>query len=98
MQPPARTRLPPTHTHVLPLPPTPSSLLLSPPTPQACNRMAMHCVPLYDSLGENAIEYIVNHRCACVCVWGGGSPGLGGVCVYARACVWGGGLNSEPIP
>ncbi|PNW73635.1 hypothetical protein CHLRE_13g566650v5 [Chlamydomonas reinhardtii] len=28
---------------------------------QACNRMAMHCVPLYDSLGENAIEYIVNH-------------------------------------
>ncbi|KAG2439883.1 hypothetical protein HYH02_010513 [Chlamydomonas schloesseri] len=28
---------------------------------QACNRMSMHCVPLYDSLGENAIEYIVNH-------------------------------------
>ncbi len=33
-----------------------------PPTPpQACNRMSMQCVPLYDSLGENAIEYIVNH-------------------------------------
>ncbi|GFR48302.1 hypothetical protein Agub_g10182 [Astrephomene gubernaculifera] len=28
---------------------------------QACNRMSMHCVPLYDSLGENAIEYIINH-------------------------------------
>ncbi|KAG2497767.1 hypothetical protein HYH03_004039 [Edaphochlamys debaryana] len=28
---------------------------------QACNRMSYHCVPLYDSLGENAIEYIVNH-------------------------------------
>jgi long-chain acyl-CoA synthetase len=23
--------------------------------------MSYHCVPLYDSLGENAIEYIVNH-------------------------------------
>jgi long-chain acyl-CoA synthetase len=23
--------------------------------------MSLHCVPLYDSLGENAIEYIVNH-------------------------------------
>ncbi|KXZ49465.1 hypothetical protein GPECTOR_21g691 [Gonium pectorale] len=28
---------------------------------QACNRISAHCVPLYDSLGENAIEYIVNH-------------------------------------
>jgi hypothetical protein len=28
---------------------------------QACNRMSMCCVPLYDSLGENAIEYIINH-------------------------------------
>ncbi len=28
---------------------------------QACNRLSLHCVPLYDSLGENAIEYIINH-------------------------------------
>ena len=28
---------------------------------QACNRMTVYCVPLYDSLGENAIEYIINH-------------------------------------
>ncbi len=23
--------------------------------------MSYHCVPLYDTLGENAIEYIINH-------------------------------------
>ncbi|GLI61184.1 hypothetical protein VaNZ11_003476 [Volvox africanus] len=28
---------------------------------QACNRMSLHGVPLYDTLGENAIEYIINH-------------------------------------
>eukprot|EP01025_Chloroclados_australasicus_P041652 TRINITY_DN4426_c0_g1_i1.p1 TRINITY_DN4426_c0_g1~~TRINITY_DN4426_c0_g1_i1.p1 ORF type:complete len:662 (-),score=87.70 TRINITY_DN4426_c0_g1_i1:314-2299(-) len=28
---------------------------------QACNRMGYVCVPLYDSLGENAVEYIVDH-------------------------------------
>ena len=28
---------------------------------QACNRMSLYCVPLYDSLGENAIEFIINH-------------------------------------
>ncbi|KAI8471525.1 MAG: hypothetical protein J3K34DRAFT_416911 [Monoraphidium minutum] len=28
---------------------------------QACNRMSYECVPLYDSLGENAIEFIVRH-------------------------------------
>lgn len=28
---------------------------------QACNRMNFTCVPLYDSLGENAIEFILNH-------------------------------------
>ncbi|GMH34395.1 hypothetical protein BSKO_02229 [Bryopsis sp. KO-2023] len=28
---------------------------------QACNRMSLTCVPLYDTLGENAIEYIINH-------------------------------------
>jgi long-subunit acyl-CoA synthetase (AMP-forming) len=29
--------------------------------------MSNHCVPLYDSLGENAIEYIVDHaECTCV--------------------------------
>ncbi|KAI7842012.1 hypothetical protein COHA_004213 [Chlorella ohadii] len=28
---------------------------------QACNRQNMYCVPLYDSLGEHAIEYIIKH-------------------------------------
>eukprot|EP00884_Botryococcus_braunii_P002561 jgi/Botrbrau1/12305/Bobra.0205s0004.1 len=28
---------------------------------QACNRQASWCVPLYDSLGENAVEYIIRH-------------------------------------
>lgn len=28
---------------------------------QACNRMSYQCVPLYDTLGENAVEYIINH-------------------------------------
>jgi len=28
---------------------------------QACNRMGYTCVPLYDTLGANAIEYIMNH-------------------------------------
>lgn len=28
---------------------------------QACNRHSHKCVPLYDSLGENAIEYILQH-------------------------------------
>ena len=28
---------------------------------QACNRTASYCVPLYDSLGENAIEFIIKH-------------------------------------
>ncbi len=35
-------------------------------TLQACNRMSLYCVPLYDSLGENAIEYIINHSEASV--------------------------------
>ena len=28
---------------------------------QACNRQSVYCVPLYDSLGENAVEFIINH-------------------------------------
>jgi len=28
---------------------------------QACNRANAKCVPLYDTLGENAVEYILNH-------------------------------------
>eukprot|EP00775_Hariotina_reticulata_P012350 gene12350-12484_t len=28
---------------------------------QACNRMSYECVPLYDTLGENAVEYIIKH-------------------------------------
>ena len=33
---------------------------------QGCNRMNLYCVPLYDTLGENAIEYIVKHSEASV--------------------------------
>ena len=33
---------------------------------QGCNRMNIYCVPLYDTLGENAIEYIVKHSEASV--------------------------------
>eukprot|EP00882_Tetradesmus_deserticola_P012274 GHRQ01013008.1.p1 GENE.GHRQ01013008.1~~GHRQ01013008.1.p1 ORF type:complete len:205 (+),score=31.64 GHRQ01013008.1:261-875(+) len=28
---------------------------------QACNRMSYVCVPLYETLGEDAIEYIIEH-------------------------------------
>lgn len=28
---------------------------------QACNRQGFYCVPLYDSLGESAVEYIIKH-------------------------------------
>eukprot|EP00955_Chlamydomonas_euryale_P104517 365573-Chlamydomonas_euryale.AAC.3 len=45
-----------------PFPPDHPSLIRS----QACNRLNTVCVPLYDSLGENAIEYIINHAEAAV--------------------------------
>ncbi len=32
----------------------------SPPL-QACNRLSLVCVPLYETLGETAIEYIMQH-------------------------------------
>lgn len=32
---------------------------------QACNRMTIYCVPLYDSLGESAVEYIIKHSGTC---------------------------------
>ena len=41
-----------------------ASLLVS--LSQACNRLNAPCVPLYDSLGENAIEFIINHAEAAV--------------------------------
>jgi acyl-CoA synthetase (AMP-forming)/AMP-acid ligase II len=42
------------------------------PAPQACNRMSYECVPLYDSLGENAVEFIMRHsEVACVFVAAG---------------------------
>ena len=47
-----------------PLPPL-LLLLLS----QACNRQSYHCAPLYDTLGENAIEYIINHSEPSSCLW-----------------------------
>jgi long-subunit acyl-CoA synthetase (AMP-forming) len=33
---------------------------------QACSRLSAYCVPLYDSLGENAVEYIITHSEATV--------------------------------
>ena len=52
----------PSFTHTpfpCPSPPLPCPLPAHPP--QACNRQNMYCVPLYDSLGEHAIEYIIKH-------------------------------------
>ena len=44
---------------------------------QACNRQGAYCVPLYDSLGEDAIEYIVGHAsCYIVFVASLKFPGL----------------------
>lgn len=44
---------------------------------QACNRQSAYCVPLYDSLGEDAIEYIVDHAsCSIVFVAALKFPGL----------------------
>ena len=44
---------------------------------QACNRQSTYCVPLYDSLGEDAIEYIVDHAsCSIVFVSALKFPGL----------------------
>ena len=38
---------------------------------QACNRINARCVPLYDTLGENAVEFILNHaECKAVFVSG----------------------------
>merc|ERR1712144_26191 len=38
---------------------------------QACNRINARCVPLYDTLGENAVEFISNHaECKAVFVSG----------------------------
>jgi long-subunit acyl-CoA synthetase (AMP-forming) len=33
-------------------------------TSQACNRQNLFCVPLYDSLGENAVQFILEHSTA----------------------------------
>ena len=59
---PSRKTRPP-EGRVFPLSP-PIELCLKPcrsPLAQACNRTSAYCVPLYDSLGENAIEFIINH-------------------------------------
>ena len=34
---------------------------------QACNATNVYCVPLYDTLGENAVEFILNHSEATLC-------------------------------
>jgi len=33
----------------------------SPSSLQACNRQALYCVPLYDSLGDDTVQYILDH-------------------------------------
>ena len=44
---------------------------------QACNRQSAQCVPLYDSLGEDAIRYIIDHAsCKIVFVSALKFPGL----------------------
>jgi long-chain acyl-CoA synthetase len=43
-------------------------LLLLLPDLQACNRMSYECVPLYDTLGENAVEFIINHSEAVITI------------------------------
>jgi acyl-CoA synthetase (AMP-forming)/AMP-acid ligase II len=35
---------------------------------QACNRQSLVCVPLYETLGQNAIEFIINHSSAALVV------------------------------
>lgn len=35
--------------------------LMLPRHPQACNRNTIYCVPLYDVLGDNTVEYIIEH-------------------------------------
>ena len=44
---------------------------------QACNRQSAYCIPLYDSLGEDAIEYIIDHAsCSIIFVASLKFPGL----------------------
>ena len=33
---------------------------------QACNRQTIYCVPLYDSLGDETVDYVIEHSG----VWG----------------------------
>lgn len=48
----------PTGIEASSLPPLP---LLALYCPQAINRMDMVCVPLYDTLGDEAVQYIIKH-------------------------------------
>lgn len=34
---------------------------------QACNRQSVYCVPLYDTLGEDALVYILRHAEISIC-------------------------------
>ena len=53
---------------------------------QACNRQSAWVVPLYDTLGTDAIEYIIKHAEVCMCV-----------CVCACACVGGRWARQRPV-
>ena len=44
-----------------------------PPPLQACNRQTVYCVPLYDSLGDSTVQYILDHSGGVVGGGGGGS-------------------------
>lgn len=32
---------------------------------QACNRQTVYCVPLYDTLGNDTVQYILDHSGGC---------------------------------
>jgi hypothetical protein len=54
--------------------PDPSARMPRPPPPQACNRMSYECVPLYDSLGDHAVEFVLRHSqvdglAGCLVAW-----------------------------
>ena len=38
-----------------------SAFIAGMPLLQVCTRMSFVCVPLYDTLGDNAVEYILTH-------------------------------------
>ena len=57
-------------------------------TVQACNRQSVYCVPLYDTLGEDALEYILQHAEITICfVQGSKLPNLAKVLAKVQGLV-----------